>query len=474
MKRRIQKTSKQSPPPSNPRIKGLHKDELIRHVAGHIQTALAKEALLEARSAQCQARSSGETLVLPKSSMVLPAKPKSQRSLNRNFRASILAVMLGIGFFNASAQITITTFVKPGSEPPIPVSLSGFTGEAAQVLEFDLHVQGFSITTPDKAQYAISGSANGDIKGTVVDQVSKQTKLSRAYSGVALRRQAHAFADDVVQAITGRKGIGLTKIAFKADTGGNSEIYIADFDGFNAQAVTRDNTIVAAPAFVPGKLALYYTSYKLGNPDIFFQDLSSGQRKTIARYSGLNTSASVSPDGSRIAMILSKGGSPDVYVANADGSGLVQLTKTREDESSPCWSPDGQWICFAGKKSERRALWKVPAAGGTPQMISTAGVRNPSEPDWSPDGKWIVFTSQMGDFNICVIPSKGGDAIVLTTGEDPSWAPNSRTVAFARRSGGRRVLALLDMPTKQVKDASRTAGGNSQPSWAKYPKEQTE
>jgi hypothetical protein len=40
-------------------------------------------------------------------------------------------------------------------------------------------------------------------------------------------------------------------------------------------------------------------------------------------------------------------------------------------------------------------------------------------------------------------------------------------VVFARRSGGRRVLALLDMPTKQVKDASRTSGGNSQPSWAK-------
>ena len=114
------------------------------------------------------------------------------------------------------------------------------------------------------------------------------------------------------------------------------------------QAVTHDGAIVAAPAWVPGRLALYYTSYKLGNPDIFYHDLTTGQRRAIARYSGLNTAAAVSPDGTKVAMILSKGGSPNVYVCNADGTDLKKLTTTSED-SSPCWSPDGQWICFATK-----------------------------------------------------------------------------------------------------------------------------
>jgi hypothetical protein len=45
-----------------------------------------------------------------------------------------------------------------------------------------------------------------------------------------VRRQAHAFVDEFLAAIN-RKGIGDTKIAFKVDTGPNSEIYIADFDG---------------------------------------------------------------------------------------------------------------------------------------------------------------------------------------------------------------------------------------------------
>ncbi len=389
---------------------------------------------------------------------------------SKRFRALALVASALIGLAGVSVAqevINIDVNFTPGSTKPIPVSLSGFTGEAAEVIQFDLFVQGFSFTTPDQAQFAISGSNAENVQGRVVDQVSKQTKLARSYSSAGLRRQAHAFADDIVQAITGKKGISQTKIAFKNDTGSSGEIFIADFDGHNSQAVTHDGAIVAAPAWTPGRLALYYTSYKLGNPDIFFQDLSTGQRHAVARYSGLNTSAAVSPDGSKIAMILSKGGSPDVYVADADGSNLKQLTTTKEDESSPCWSPDGKWICFATKIAERRSLAKVPASGGPLQRVSTAGVSNPSEPDWSPDGKWIVFTAQMGDFNICVVPAGGGPATVLTTGEDPSWAGNSRTVIFSRRSGGRRVLSLLDVPTKQVKDASRIPGGSSQPSWAR-------
>jgi hypothetical protein len=55
----------------------------------------------------------------------------------------------------------------------------------------------------------------------------------------------------------------------------------------------------------------------------------------------------------------------------------------------------------------------------------------------------------------------------LVEGEDPSWAPNSRTVVFARRVGGKRILSLLDVPTKRVKDTAQVAGSRSQPSWAK-------
>jgi TolB protein len=398
--------------------------------------------------------------------------------MKKNLLRSI-KIFLSVFIFAASLNFAISQDQNPlnmneqvkvlGNTKPIPVSLDGFSGEVESVLKFDLYVQGFSFVTPDAAQYQISGSNSGNVIGRVSDKFAKKEILSRSYTGSNLRRQAHAFADDIVLAITGKKGIAQTKIAFKSQSeNGDGEIYVSDFDGGNPQAVTHEKTIVSAPAWVPGRLAIYYNSYRFGNPDIFYNNLATGEARVIARYGGSNISPAPSPDGSKVAMILDKDGWVDLYVADADGSNLKRLTKSPEDESSPCWSPDGKWICFATKIAERRVLAKISADGGAVQRISTAGVSNPTEPDWSPDGKWIAFTSQMGDFNICVIPADGSASpTVLVMGEDPSWSPNSRTLVFTKRAGWRYTLSVLDVFTKQVKDISRISGNDSQPSWAK-------
>lgn len=368
----------------------------------------------------------------------------------------------------ASAQLI---YVKPtiqiGLTPPTPISIEGFSGEALSVLEFDLYVQGFIIVPASQAQYHITGSNNGDIIGRLSG--SGQQDFSRSYNGAGLRREAHAFSDDVVQAVTGKRGIGQTKIAFKSEgPGGNGEIYVSDFDGHNAQAVTGDGAIVAAPAWAPGRLALYYTSYKLGNPDIFYSDLSTGQRHVFAAYGGLNTSAAVSPRGDKVAMVLSRSGDPNIWICNADGSGLRQLTHTHADDSCPCWSPDGQWICYATKIRSRRELARISADGGEPEALHTPGAPDPTEPDWSPDGKWIAFCSQSGAyFNICVVAAEGGDPVVLVSGEHPSWSPNSRTLVYNDLIHYRPVLSVLDVFTKQHKNAHNVAGEDSEAAWEK-------
>lgn len=91
-----------------------------------------------------------------------------------------------------------------------------------------------------------------------------------------------------------------------------------------------------------------------------------------------------------------------------------------------------------------------------------------SEADWSPDGRWIAFTALMGRKPyICVVAAGGGESTALTQGEDPSWAPNSRNIVFHRKKNGRKILSILDVPTKRVKDVPQIMGNSSQPSWAR-------
>lgn len=71
------------------------------------------------------------------------------------------------------------------------------------------------------------------------------------------------------------------------------------------------------------------------------------------------------------------------------------------------------------------------------------------------------------NFEIYRVPAGGGEAIALGPGEDPSWAPNSRTLAVVRRKGGGRKLSLLDAFTKQAKDLQTISGSCGQPSWAR-------
>ena len=383
-------------------------------------------------------------------------------------RSTILTFLALTVTLLAQGQITIIQETDPlGFPPPIPVAISGFTGEVDAVLKNDLCFMGFKFTSPDKAQYLITGKNDANVECRVTERITRAVRLAKAYTGSTPRAQTHALADDLALTLTGRPGIAQTKIAFKTETRRDkSEIYVADYDGFNARAATQDGSLTVAPCWV-GRSTLYYCSYKLGKPFIFGQHLTSGTRRTIASHPGLNTSPAVSADGKRLAMILSKGGNPDLYVADADGGNVRQLTRTREEESSPCWSPDNRTICYVSRQNSVAGLYTISADGGTAKRLSAPGAPTPTEPDWSPDGKWIAFTTLTRDFNICIVPAQGGKVTVVATGEDQSWAPNSRALIFARGPDGSKKLSLLDVPTKFSKDLARILESNSQPSWAK-------
>jgi len=350
---------------------------------------------------------------------------------------------------------------------PIPINVSGFSGEADAVLKQDLFFMGLQHGLLEEAMFLVKSGASGNVEGHVYDR-SGQHLFGQAYTGAGLRTLVHRLADDIAaRLVQGVPTIAQTKVTFKVESGiGKSEVYVADYDGGNSQAATRDGSIVAQPSWA-GISMLFYTSYRLGSPAIFSHHLKTGSRVAVARHPGANISPAVSRDGTKLAMILSKGGSPDLYASDLNGANLKQLTFTREDESSPCWSPDGRTICFVSSARGTPGLYSISPSGGTPRRIATTGAPRPTEPDWSPDGRWIAFTSQTRSFQVCIVPAQGGDAFVLAEGEDPSWAPNSRAIVFCRGRDHAKRLSLLDVPSRQVKDIARILESNSQPSWAK-------
>ena len=387
------------------------------------------------------------------------------------FKALILALFVGSFVARGVEELDLTRVSRGETVKPIPVSMTGFSGEVDSVLRFDLFVMGFEFVS-DGAQFNISGKNNGNVEGRVVDAKSQANLLAKAYSGGSPRSQAHALANDIVFAITGKKGIGNTKIAFRMEKNGgrNAEIYVADFDGHGATAITADNSLVAGPAWVPGQRRLVYASWMSGPTYTFVQDLTTGERHVWSRQPGNNYSPAVSPDGRKVAVIMTKTGNPELFVGNIDGTGLERLTNTpKEAESGPCWSPDGSRICYVSGHGGRPALFTVSANGGTPKRLNVGYVLSVTEPDWSPDGKFIIASQQAGatNFELILVPADGGEGKALVTGEDPSWAGNSRTVIFTQRKNNKRVLSILDVPTKRVKDVAQISGSCSQPSWSR-------
>jgi Tol biopolymer transport system component len=102
----------------------------------------------------------------------------------------------------------------------------------------------------------------------------------------------------------------------------------------------------------------------------------------------------LSPDGTRLAFVSTRSGSYEVWVAKADGEGLVRLTSFGGPYvGQPRWSPDGTRLAFVGRPAGHAQVFVVDATGGAPTAV-TRGSHDALAPSWSHDGNSIYFTSR--------------------------------------------------------------------------------
>src|SRR6185436_11972692 len=115
-----------------------------------------------------------------------------------------LALANGIAATNAAEKLGVTVAFDPNKA--IPISVTGYTGEVASVLKFDLEVAGFTYVDSATAEYSLSNGDGTRVEGRLFNR-AKANLLAKAYAGGSARTQAHALADDVVKAILKINGI---------------------------------------------------------------------------------------------------------------------------------------------------------------------------------------------------------------------------------------------------------------------------
>src|SRR5207247_9091326 len=99
-------------------------------------------------------------------------------------------------------------------------------------------------------------------------------------------------------------------------------------------------------------------------------------RNVIANFSGSNSAPAWSPDGRRLAVTLSREGGSQIFLLNADGSGLRRLTSSAAIDTVPRFSGAGQWIYFTSDRGGSPQIYRMPAAGGEAHGITFEGSYN--------------------------------------------------------------------------------------------------
>jgi TolB protein len=147
-------------------------------------------------------------------------------------------------------------------------------------------------------------------------------------------------------------------------------------------------------------------------------------------------SPSWSPDGTRLTFDGNGCCNRQIYVVNADGTGLINLTQDGADNIDPDWSPDGTKIAYSNT-----SLWVIAADGSSRQSL-IGGTAGAGSPKWSPDGTKLAYAAVVnGASQIFVVNADGSGVRQLTSDPanpsmHPSWSPDGSTIIVDRCVNG--------------------------------------
>jgi TolB protein len=416
--------------------------------------------------------------------------------------AAVLLLLAG----PARAQLTIE--IIGGGANQIPVAILPFVGESAlpqsvsEIVEQDLTRSGrfrtifvggvnplpsevaqvnFADWKSRLADALVIGQAHRlsdgrfEVRFRLLD-VLKQSQIGSVppiiVTAANLRLSAHRIADFIYEKLTGERGVFTTKIAYVVKQGPRYELRVADADGQNPQPMVISTEPIMSPAWSPDGTRMAYVSFQNKKPILFVQSLAaSKQPAPVANYRGSNSAPAWSPDGKTLAAVLTRDGTSQIYLMNADGGNLRRLTTSGAIDTEPFFTPDGQSIYFTSDRGGSPQIYRMAASGGEATRITFDGDYNVS-PRVSPDGKTLAYISRInGRFQLMAMDLESKQILALTDGqrdESPTFAPNGRIILYASDIDNRGVLAAVSSDGRFKQRLGIQAADIREPAWGPF------
>jgi len=163
-----------------------------------------------------------------------------------------------------------------------------------------------------KLDLQVLGLYSGSVDGESLMHVNYQTRPN------GLRALAHRVSDQIFEKLTGVRGNFSTKLAYVTvhypkGKYVNFNLMVSDSDGHNPQLLLKSYEPIMSLAWSPGGKKIAYVSFAHNRAQIYLQSLRTGKRERLIAAPGINGAPTFSPDGTKMALVLSKTGNPKIY-----------------------------------------------------------------------------------------------------------------------------------------------------------------
>jgi Tol biopolymer transport system component len=291
------------------------------------------------------------------------------------------------------------------------------------------YVSGWSL---DGRQLTFSASSNGISAIYTIDVSSGEQRL---LTPEQLAASSPIWSPD---------GQRIAFTAYQSSNYSDPGLYVIQPDGQNLKRLTTDLQEIYWPSWSPDGQQLLFSAYAEATAeeyswDIYAVNTDGSHLHNLTAHAGEDSEPVWSPDKSKIAFTSIRGGRSGLYVMAADGRNPTRLTQMPGLLGNIGWSPDGTQLLFKANQVEGHHqdafdIFVVNADGGNLRNLSNH-FSGDDWPQWSPDGTRIAFTSDRdGNEEIYVMNADGSNPTRLTfnDGRDwyPLWSPDGNQLAF--------------------------------------------